>query len=66
ALPIQRVHLERVRSGEGLTQLVRRVYGNADHVEAITLLNGLSPESTLADGSIVKVILPSPIIRRSE
>ncbi|MEE8209929.1 MAG: M48 family metalloprotease [bacterium] len=66
ALPMQRVHLERVRSGEGLTQLVRRVYGNADHVEAITLLNGLSPESTLADGSIVKVILPSPIIRRSE
>jgi predicted Zn-dependent protease len=66
ALTIQRVHLERTRSGEGLAKLVRRVYGNSDHVEAIALLNGVSPEATLTDGSLIKVVLPSPTIRRSE
>ncbi|MFQ6672176.1 MAG: M48 family metalloprotease, partial [Candidatus Tectimicrobiota bacterium] len=66
ALPIQRVHLERVRAGEGLRQLVRRVYGTTDHVEAIALLNGLPPETSLTEGSLIKVILPTPIIRRSE
>jgi predicted Zn-dependent protease len=66
ALPIQRVHLEQVRTGEGLAKLVRRVYGNSDHLEAIALLNGVSPEATLTDGSLIKVVLPSPTIRRSE
>ncbi|MFQ5893246.1 MAG: hypothetical protein ACE5H5_02935, partial [Nitrospinota bacterium] len=66
ALPIQRVHLERVRAGEGLAQLVRRVYGTAEHVEAVALLNGLSSETSLTEGSLIKVILPSPTIRRAE
>ena len=66
ALPIQRVHLKTARTGEQLEQLVRRVYGDTEHLKAIALLNGLSHDATLTGGTFIKVILPSPTLRRSK
>lgn len=64
AIPIQKVHLVKAQAGEKLSDLVRRVYGGTEHVKAIALLNGVSADATLTGGSLTKVILPTPTIKR--
>jgi predicted Zn-dependent protease len=64
AIVIQKIHLEEARSGEKLADLVRRVYGNTDHLKAIALLNSLPTDATLSGGALTKVILPTPTVKR--
>lgn len=63
-ITIQRLHLVKAQTGERLSDVVRRVYGNSDNEKAIALLNGLAPDAALAAGSLTKVVLPSPTISR--
>jgi predicted Zn-dependent protease len=64
AIPIQKLHLVKAQSGEKLSDLVRRVYGGADHVKAIALLNGIASDATLSGGALTKVVLPTPTLKR--
>jgi predicted Zn-dependent protease len=64
ALPVQRVSILRARPRERLGELVERVYGDKKHLKAIALLNGLAKDAVLPEGYLVKVVLPSPEMRR--